>query len=327
MLQSERGHSTPIKMACISETGDPPKNTDPGPGNPASISPSPSLLSSSPSTLFFPSATPSKFWANDDDEVEQLLLQADEQCGALEEGCMSHLDVKDVLRLVGFTHAIASKLRDERALRPQMAEKYTRMKSETLESSLKIIHEVQEGHKESQAVLMQRIKGLEASLASIQDGEELEQLRNSLAEKEAECCDLEAALKELEDQSNSQQMYDRAVCAEQQVKEMEGLVADLRAALETVTQQRGQGAEGAVCSQCGGSRGARDETDVILSEFKDAVTSNLSKAVSGGAAKVCQVVGTPASIKGIEDVVAAGVRWYTGSISWTLQRVGVTSGH
>eukprot|EP00283_Hemiselmis_rufescens_P009669 CAMPEP_0173432544 /NCGR_PEP_ID=MMETSP1357-20121228/10309_1 /TAXON_ID=77926 /ORGANISM="Hemiselmis rufescens, Strain PCC563" /LENGTH=324 /DNA_ID=CAMNT_0014397153 /DNA_START=29 /DNA_END=1003 /DNA_ORIENTATION=- len=323
-------------MARISECGDSPKISNApfcpeAPGNPASISPSPSLLSSSPSTLFFPSATPTKFWANDDDEVEQLLLQTDEQCGALEENCMGHLDVKEVLRLVGFTHAVASKLRDERSLRPQMAEKYTRMKSETLESSLKIIHEVQEGHKESQAVLMQRIQGLEASLASIQDDNEgeLEQLRNSLADKEAECSDLEAALKELEDQGNSQQMYERAVCAEEQLREMENLVTDLRAALADAAAGTGKGcsvAEGAVCSKCGGDGGARDETGEILKEFKDAVKSNLSRAVTDGAAKVCHVVGAPASVKGMEDIAAAGVKWYMDNLSWTLKRMGISRG-
>jgi len=91
-------------------------------------------------------------------------------------------------------------------------------RSDTLENSLRIIEEVQSGHKESQAVLLQRITCLESSLSAAQDSE----LSMQLAERDAENSELQAAVEELEEEMRREvEMRDvRLSDSEERIKDL-----------------------------------------------------------------------------------------------------------
>ena len=96
-------------------------------------------------------------------------------------------------------------------------------RSDTLENSLRIIEEVQSGHKESQAVLLQRITCLESSLSAAQDSE----LSMQLAERDAENSELQAAVEELEEEMRREvEMRDvRLSDSEERIKDLEAQLA------------------------------------------------------------------------------------------------------
>jgi len=259
----------------------------------------------------------------DEEEVAGMLEQADRMCHDLEEHCMEPLKAKDALRLVAFTRSIASKLTEDRTLRSDiqrgLSEKYQKMKNETLENSLRIIQDVQVGHKEAQGVLLHRIASLEASLNAAQEAYgEAVMLKVALKDRESECIDLRGAVEELEEEMrremegrdrNLSTVQDMLDAAEAKLVAKDLLLKDLQDALAAVTAE-GQGAK--LCTKCEGEL----ETQKIFSEFGGAMSGSFQRAASRVAQPMKQ-------ISSVEELIMAGAKWYTGTVSWGLKRMGV----